>query len=260
MLRFWISLLLVLFAAPTLASDWSHNNRIKPGENRSYEFTALDDSAMLDARACATTVFSWDQDITGSQLTGEGTLYSCPQVDSATAQCTIVSQLKDYETAMAVSEKPGFFFLDTTTAATGTAISRLTAFCAREFVRSPNYVRKVQLHDAVLGFGPAVEIPFSAGNFTRGYFVIQTTGTTGGASTVVKIENGATGDEWTMCLSNTITSDTDQIMLFGGEGYESGNGVNTDCNRALSRDLILDINVSVGGSMGVEIWFYGIPH
>ena len=267
MLRFWISLLLVLFAAPALAADWSHNNRIKPGENRNYEMAVgAADSSMLDARSCGTTVFSWNQDITGVQATADVVLYSCPKADSVVANCRIVQTLTDAETAMAVSEKPGFFFVDVISAPTSTAVARVSAFCTSTFTSKPNYVRRAEIFFNVVTDVLPLTKPLNQPGFTRGYLILELNSAAGSPLFEVIIRNGVIGDDWEICNSGAAAmalNGDDYVILFGGEGYEqtTSTGVDLDCNRALSTDMEIHVLTPVGSSSGnVRGTFYGIPN
>jgi hypothetical protein len=261
--QFLIAWLIAMFALPAAAADWSHNNRIKPGENRNYEFTVDEDSSMLDARACATTVFFWHQDVTGTQDTGEATLFSCPRIDSVQSACKKLMEFNDDESSMAVGDKPGFFYVRTDTAPTGTAVSRVGAFCTDQYVGLPNYIRKVQLlvPTEVVQGAPLVLAVNELG-YDKGYFVMETTGVNGGASLSVALRNNDPGNNWNICVFDTVTTNTDEVMIVGGESYElaGGGGVDTDCNRPLTRDMEINMSVSVGGSIFVALWFYGIPN
>lgn len=268
-MRWFAAILLLFFCGVASADDWDGGNRIKPGETRSYIVEGMGNSEILDARACATTIFNWEQDITGTQTTAEATLQSCAVVDPATvAECDAVTYLIDSEAGMAVSNKPGFFWMQVHIAPTGTAIGRMSAFCSDEFVAKPNFVSKIQLLDDANATAGTTIFPITLpSHYTRGYFVSESTVDSGTPAHIVSVQNSLTTNSWLICTGAIGFLGVDAVMLVGGEGFErtpgtapqAALGVDIACNRALTKDMDISIFVNAG-AMDFDVWFYGIPN
>ncbi len=128
-------LLLVLLGwawTPAQAADWTHNNKIQPGENRNYLWTGTEASSMLDARRCGTIAFSYEDDIDGSNTTALASLYACPKIDSVKADCTLHTAFTDDTLELKSIFKPGFWLIDDITAPTASGVARISAFCGSQ--------------------------------------------------------------------------------------------------------------------------------
>ncbi len=258
-------LLVLLFATTASAGDWSPTNRIKPGENRSYQFTTLDDSVMLDARACATSLFSWQQDIAGSNAVAEATLYECPTMTSVVANCSPVTELVKDVGGMAVLRKPGFYLLDTTTAPTSSGIARMTAFCSKNLATQENFiVRRTYLDQMTITQGSVFAAAFNPGNRTKGFFIVNFQEFTDTPTVLFLIEHQIFDFARNLCVGdNETTEDSRQLLMMGltSASGEIDGVVNKSCPRPLSNNM--QIRVSVSGALATAevtaIW-YGHPN
>jgi hypothetical protein len=263
-MRWRIALLgLLLFSSPA-AADWEPNNRIKPGESRIYEWQPVVDPSMLDARACATTIWSFEKDtISGSGL-ARANLYTCPRIDSVVSnlECKVVQRFKDDEFDLAANHKPGFFFLDVRGQSIPPAIAQVSVYCSDKYVAKANYIRKDVLLDtrAIHPTG-IVDVPFNTSPYTKGYFVFHTSDPVGSIFLTLTILSADDGN--ILCVHPTsIGGNDDYVMALGGDEFElaGGGGVDLVCNVPLPGTVIFRyVSFTAGAEADLDVTFYGIP-
>ncbi len=264
--RLWIALLVLLFASSATAADWGTNNRIKPGENRAYNFTTTTDSAMLDARSCGTTVFSWQRDYTGSQETAKASLHSCPTATSIIANCETVMDWQEDTNAMNVLYRPGFFLVEATIAPTSTAIARVTAFCAKETVSQENYVQRLELETARL---VPVDTPyiraFNPNGRRVGIFVFDNQLFNNSPVITMDLQSSEFGEVASVCDTadgpGVNASEDTYFMVVGATNMEQLGQFDQDCNRPMWESMVINYSMTgVGSDATFDLIYYGLPN
>lgn len=127
-MKTFLMLTVALVALPALAGDWS-SKRLEPGSVSTYEWNSLDDSTALNATRCGTVIFSYYDDVEGSDTDAAATLVSCKSGGTAIGSCSTVSSFASDTSSFLDIRGFAFYKVDVTAApASGTA--RISAYCS----------------------------------------------------------------------------------------------------------------------------------